>query len=114
MRLVDADALAHDLEHDVELCARALDDMNMVGKEREDMQFQKDCKQNCIWYISEQPTVDAIPIEYIQKEIEELEESLDFYGSIGEYDALRIDAMYQHDALTGLLRRWKAERKDNE
>lgn len=62
-RLIDADALAHDLEHDVELCARALDDMNLVGKEREDMQFQKDCKQNCIWYISEQPTVDRwIPV----------------------------------------------------
>ncbi len=63
MRLIDADELANDLEHDVELCARALDDMNMVGKEREDMQFQKDCKQNCIWYISEQPTVDRwIPV----------------------------------------------------
>lgn len=66
MRLIDADALAHDLEYDVELCAKALDDMNLVGKEREDMQFQKDCKQNCIWYISEQPTVDAIPIEWIE------------------------------------------------
>ena len=65
-RLINADALAHDLEHDVELCAKALDDMNLAGKEREDMQWQKDCKQNCIWYISEQPTVDAIPIEWIQ------------------------------------------------
>jgi len=63
--------------------------------------------------IDAMPTVDAIPISYIQKEIEDLEKSLDFYGSIGEYDALRIDAMYQHDALTGLLRQWKAERKDN-
>lgn len=62
MRLIDADELAHDLEYDVELCARALDDMNVVGKEREDMQWQKDCKQNCIWYISEQPTVDAVPV----------------------------------------------------
>lgn len=65
-RLINADALAHDLEHDVELCARALDDMNVVGKEREDMQFEKDCKQNCIWYISEQPTVDAIPVEWLK------------------------------------------------
>lgn len=69
-RLIDADALAHDLENDVELCARALDDMNMVGKEREDMQWQKDCKQNCIWYISEQPTVDAIPISFIKELID--------------------------------------------
>lgn len=62
MRLIDADVLAHDLEYDVEQCARALDDMNMVGKERDDMQWEKDCKQNCIWYISEQPTVDAVPV----------------------------------------------------
>ncbi len=64
MRLIDADAMAHDLEHDVELCARALDDMNMVGKEREDMQWQKDCKQNCMWYLSEQPTAEAIPFKW--------------------------------------------------
>ena len=70
MRPIDADALAHDLEYDVEQCARALDDMNMVGKERDDMQWEKDCKQNCIWYISEQPTVDAIPIEAIVERIE--------------------------------------------
>lgn len=68
-RLIDADALISDLEYDVEQCARALDDMNMVGKERDDMQWEKDCKQNCIWYISEQPTVDAIPIEFIRSEI---------------------------------------------
>lgn len=68
-RLIDAEALADDLEYDVEQCARALDDMNMVGKERDDMQWEKDCKQNCIWYISEQPTVDAIPIEFIRSEI---------------------------------------------
>lgn len=61
-RYIDADAFADDLEYDVEQCARALDDMNMVGKERDDMQWEKDCKQNCIWYISEQPTVDAVPV----------------------------------------------------
>ncbi|MBR2752841.1 MAG: hypothetical protein IKE02_03885 [Lachnospiraceae bacterium] len=65
MRLIDADALAQDLEYDVELCASALDDMNIVGKERDDMQWEKDCKQNCIWYISEQPTVDAVPIDWL-------------------------------------------------
>ncbi len=68
-RYIDADALAHDLEQDVELCAMALDDMNIVGKERDDMQWEKDCKQNCIWYISEQPTVEAIPIAFIKSEI---------------------------------------------
>lgn len=77
-RLIDADAFADDLEYDVELCARALDDMNMVGKERDDMQFEKDCKQNCIWYISEQPTVDAIPIDFIKSEIQN---SKGFYNS---------------------------------
>lgn len=77
-RYIDADALAHDLEYDVEQCARALDDMNMVGKERDDMQWEKDCKQNCIWYISEQPTVDAIPIDFIKSEIQN---SKGFYNS---------------------------------
>ena len=93
-RLIDAEALAHDLEYDVEQCARALDDMNMVGKERDDMQWEKDWKQNCIWYISEQPTVDAIPIEFIRSEMK---------NSQGVYStSMRI-----------LLDTW-AERKDNE
>ena len=65
MRLIDADELAHALDYDAELCAKALDDMAIVGKVREDMQFEKDCKQNCIWYISEQPTVKAITAEWI-------------------------------------------------
>ena len=59
--------------------------------------------------LGDEPTVEAIPIEYIDKQIEELERSLDFYGSIGEYDALRIDAMYEHDALKGLVRNWRKE-----
>ena len=106
MRLIDADALHIDFDRYVEYIRR----LKKGRKLKTEIAIFLDCKGA----IDNAPTVDAIPIEYIQKEIEELEESLDFYGSIGEYDALRIDAMYQHDALTGLLRRWKAERKDNE
>lgn len=90
MRLIDADSIPWDVD--------GVGEIPVITKEE----------------INAMPTVDAVPIEFIQKEIKELEESLDYYGSIGEYDALRIDAMYQHDALTGLLRHWKAERKDNE
>ncbi len=56
-RLIDADALAEDLDFDVENDQRALDQMDFVGKERERIQFDKDCKQNCMWYLSEAPTV---------------------------------------------------------
>lgn len=56
-RLIDADALAKDLDYDVELDARALDDMYLVGENRRNTQFDKDCKQNCIWYLSEAPTI---------------------------------------------------------
>ena len=59
MRLIDADAMAESLEHDVELDARALDSTDLVGPEREHVQFDKDCKQNCMWYLTEQPTVPA-------------------------------------------------------
>lgn len=56
-RLIDADALAEDLEFDVENDQRALDDMDIVGNERTRLQFDKDCKQNCMWYLTESPTV---------------------------------------------------------
>lgn len=56
-RLIDADALAEDLEYDVELDSRILDDMDFVGKEREHIQFDKDCKQKCMRYLTEAPTV---------------------------------------------------------
>lgn len=106
MRLIDADELAHDLEHDVELCARALDDMNMVGKERDDMQFQKDCKQNCIWYISEQPTVEAIPIEWLRKHM------ITYYEVVnGDYYA--DEAMELNQYVSDLIEKWYAEGTDN-
>lgn len=59
MRLIDADAMADSLEYDVELDARALDSTDLVGPERERVQFDKDCKQNCMWYLTEQATIPA-------------------------------------------------------
>lgn len=56
-KLIDADALAKDLNFDVENDQRALDQMDFVGKEREHVQFDKDCKQNCMRYLSEAPTI---------------------------------------------------------
>ena len=64
-RLVDADAMAKCLEYDCELDARGLDDMTIVGHEREHLQFDKDCKQNCMWYLTEQETI--VPAERSEK-----------------------------------------------
>ena len=60
-RLVDADAMAKDLNYDVELDDKALDDMNIVGYARERFQLDKDRKQDCIRYLSGQKTI--IPAE---------------------------------------------------
>lgn len=60
-RLIDADELAEDLDFDVENDLRALDSLDIVGKEREHIQFDKDCKQNCIYYLSNCPTI--VPAE---------------------------------------------------
>lgn len=51
-RLIDADAMAKDLNYDVELDAKALDDMNIIGYARERFQFDKNRKQDCIRYLS--------------------------------------------------------------
>lgn len=59
--LIDRDAMAKDLAYDVELDDKALDDTNIVGREREYLQFDKDCKQNCMYYLTEQEAV--IPAE---------------------------------------------------
>jgi len=70
MRLIDADALIKDLEYDVELDARALDDTDLsLGINREIVQFDKDCKQNAVDMLKKAPTVDAIPIEWIKEVI---------------------------------------------
>lgn len=63
VRLIDADALIKDLEYDVELDARALDDTDLLlGRNRELVQFDKDCKQNAIDMLKKAPTVDAVPV----------------------------------------------------
>lgn len=58
MRLIDEDALIEDLEYDVELDARQLDDMDFVGKKRELVQFDKDCKQNAIDLLRHAPIIE--------------------------------------------------------
>lgn len=61
MRLVDTDALIEDLQHDVELDARALDSSDLVG-DREVIQFDKDCKQNCIDLLRNAPAVETVAL----------------------------------------------------
>lgn len=71
MRLIDADTLIEDLEYDIELDTRALDDTDLLlGIDRENAQFDKDCKQNAIDMLKKAPTVDAIPIDWIEKWLE--------------------------------------------
>lgn len=60
-RLIDADAMEKDLSYDVELDAKALDDINIVGYARERFQFDKNRKQDCIRYLSGQKTI--VPAE---------------------------------------------------
>lgn len=59
MRLIDADTLIEDLEYDIELDARALDCDDVVSN-REIIQFDKECKQNCIDLLRNTPTVDPV------------------------------------------------------
>lgn len=65
-RLVDADSMEKDLNYDVELDAKALDDMSIVGYARERFQFDKNRKQDCIRYLSGQKTI--VPAEVKRSE----------------------------------------------
>ena len=58
MRCIDADALIADLEYDIELDASSLDNMDFVGRDRETIQFDKDCKQNAIDLLKNAPTIE--------------------------------------------------------
>ena len=65
MRLIDVDALIENLEYDIELDARALDDADfLIGINRDLAQFDKDCKQNAVDMLKKAPTVDAEPVRH--------------------------------------------------
>lgn len=57
MRLIDADALISDLEHDVAMDQDSLDYEDMTEDRREIIQFDKDCKQNAIDLLNHAPTI---------------------------------------------------------
>lgn len=59
--LIDRSTMMNDLVYDVEMDERALDDTNIIGIERKNLQFDKDCKQNYIYYLMEQEII--IPAE---------------------------------------------------
>lgn len=63
MRPIDADALIEDLEYDIELDQRALDD-DIDHSHREITQFDKDCKQNAVYMLRKAPTVEAVPVRH--------------------------------------------------
>lgn len=57
-RLIDANALIEDLEYDVEIDCRMLDDMDFVGDERKYVQDDKDSKQYVIQILQNAPTIE--------------------------------------------------------
>lgn len=100
MKLIDVGALIEDLEYDVELDARELDDTDLsLGRNREIVQFDKDCKQNAIDMLKKASAINAIPIEW-------LEEKLTGHPEL-PYAIT--------DGITNVLDLWKAEKeKQNE
>lgn len=58
MRIIDADALIADLEHDVAIDQDSLDYEEMTEDRREIIQFDKDCKQNAIDLLNHAPTIE--------------------------------------------------------
>ena len=98
VRLIDADALIKDLEYDVELDARTLDDTDLLlGRNRELIQFDKDCKQNAIDMLKKAPTVDAVPVEWIEIDIEQ--------SAFSGYD------MHSYEVAT-MLEEWKKRNEE--
>ncbi len=58
MRLIDADALIDDLKHDVAIDQDSLDYEELTDSNRENIQFDKDCKQNAIDLLKNAPTIE--------------------------------------------------------
>lgn len=101
MRLIDADTLIEDLQYDVELDARALDNGDFVG-DREFIQFDKDCKQNCVDFLRSAPTVEptlygyniehlALIARVMQKEGVTPERAVQIFGDVQAVTKMVID-----------------------
>lgn len=60
MRLIDADALVNDLEHDIAIDEDILAYVGTDQTTRSTIQFDKDCKQNAIDLVMGTPTIDAV------------------------------------------------------
>lgn len=58
MRLIDADALIADLEHDVAIDQDTLDYEDLTEINRANIQFDKDCKKNAIDLLKNAPTIE--------------------------------------------------------
>ena len=61
MRLIDADALVDDLEYDVDLDARALDNLDLDETRKAIVQFDMDCKKNAIDLLRNASTIEPKP-----------------------------------------------------
>ena len=57
-RLIDADALIDDLKHDVAVDQDMLDYEELTDSNRENIRFDKDCKQNAIDLLQHAPTIE--------------------------------------------------------
>lgn len=58
-RYIDADKLIDDLEHDIAIDQDHILYVGIDMREKASIQFDKDCKQNCIDMLSKAPTADV-------------------------------------------------------
>ena len=59
--------------------------------------------------IEEQPTIEAVPADYIREKIRDLDNSIKKYGGRFDYSAA-VDAwILQRGALEGLIAEWEEE-----
>ena len=64
MRLIDADALIRDLEHDVAVDQDILHYPGTEWTERKHTQFDLDCKQYAIYLLTHEPNIKTKQIKY--------------------------------------------------
>ena len=88
-RLIDADALLINLDEMMAISPTGF----IHGETVADM-------------INDAPTVEAVPFEFIQQWISELDDFISRYGGVNKYDSLTEHYIEYTKALNQLMKRW--------
>ena len=110
MRLIDADKL----KNIIEVSTRFSDFLGKVLNDDKTAEIYRVVNEGFVKQIDAEPTIEAIPVEWIKERIKTLNEYTREYGDMAEHNSVVTATIHEASGLVRAIYDWREEQRKEE